>query len=344
MRTLVCGMVGTLAAISFIPPPLVGQGLMVTGYADFEASVTNVDADNSDFFFDNHHFNLILIGDLVKDLFVAGEVEFEHAGDEIALEYAYFGYTGIKNLRIMAGKFIVPFGRFNKDLHPTIINKMPDRPHGFSNILPQTYSDVGVWVTGTAPLNMTGTRVVWDGYIVNGLMGDDGGDIRDGRGNDRESRTGERDDNKAVGGRLGLELAKQGVDVGVSAYHGNFSNDAALDLNLTLIGADAAFRYRGLELRGEVVHADQEATAGDLSKTGGYVQAAYFVTPKWEPVVRYSLRNFDGASDDMRRLSFGLNYYVAAASSVRVAYHKNMEETGFEVDNDAIVVQWNVLF
>jgi hypothetical protein len=35
-------------------------------------------------------------------------VEYEHAGEEIALEYAYFGYTGIKNLRILAGKFIAP--------------------------------------------------------------------------------------------------------------------------------------------------------------------------------------------------------------------------------------------
>ncbi len=344
MRRFCFGLVAVLVAVIFAPPPAVGQGLMVTGYADFEANFTSIDADNSNFFFDNHHFNVILIGDVVKDLFVAGEVEYEHAGEEIALEYAYFGYTGIKNLRILAGKFIVPFGRFNKDLHPTVINKMPDRPHGFRNILPQTYNDVGLWISGVAPLGMDGTRVVWDGFIVNGLMGDDGGDIRGGRDNDRESRTGERDDNKAVGGRLGLELAAQGVDFGVSAYHGNFSNDAASDLNLTLIGADAAFRYKGLELRGEVVHADQEATAGDLSKTGGYVQAAYFVTPKWEPVVRYSLRNFDGASDDLRRLSFGLNFYVAAASSVRVAYHKNMEETGFESDNDAIIAQWNIIF
>ena len=191
MRHLCCGLVAVLVAAIFAPPPVAGQGLMVTGYADFEANFTNIDdTDNSNFFFDNHHFNVILIGDLVKDLFVAGEVEYEHAGEEIALEYAYFGYTGIKNLRILAGKFIVPFGRFNKDLHPTVINKMPDRPHGFRNILPQTYNDVGLWVSGGAPLNMDGTRVVWDGFIVNGLMGDDGGDIRGGRGNDRESRSG----------------------------------------------------------------------------------------------------------------------------------------------------------
>ncbi len=100
MHRFCCGLVAVLVAVIFAPPPAAGH---------------------SNFFFDNHHFNLILIGDLVKDLFVAGEVEYEHAGEEIALEYAYFGYTGIKNLRILAGKFIVPFGRFNKDLHPTVI-------------------------------------------------------------------------------------------------------------------------------------------------------------------------------------------------------------------------------
>lgn len=321
------------------------QGLFITGYADFEASFTNPDGDgNSDFFLDNHHFNLIMIGKLFEDLFAAAEVEFEHAGEEIALEYAYFGYTGIPNVRIMAGKFIVPFGRFNKDLHPTFINKMPDRPHGFSQVLPQTYNDVGLWVSGTTPSSEIGARLVFDAFVVNGLMGDDAGSIRGGRDNDRERRAGERDDNKAVGGRLGLEFAPQGVDLGASVYHGNFSNDPAVKLDLTLLGVDFAFRKSGFELRGEVVTARQEITTGDpLRKTGGYGQVAYFVTPRIEPVIRFSMQDFPDDSDDLRRLSFGVNVHITAASSARFAYHLNMEKSGFGSDNNAIVLQWNVI-
>ncbi len=335
-------LVGALLAA---PSTSVAQGLFITGYADFVATITNPDGDgNSDFYLDNYHFNLIMIGNIYKDLFAAIEVEYEHAGEEIKLEYGYFGYTGFGNVRIMAGKFIVPFGRFNKDLHATFINKMPDRPLGFSQVFPQTYSDVGLWVSGTVPAGRNGVRFVYDAFAVNGLMGDDGGSIRGGRDNDREKRTGERDDNKAVGGRLGFEFGPQGLDFGGSIYRGNFSNDAAVKLDLTLVGFDAAFRTAGFEARGEIVHANQETTApGNLSKTGGYGQVSYLVTPKVEPVVRYSMRNMPGLDSDQRRFSVGVSYYLAAASSIRLAYHFNMEKDGFKTDNNLIALQWNIL-
>lgn len=338
---------GALAvALVWVPGRAHSQGLMVTGYADFEAVVSNPFGDgNSEFYFDNHHFNLIMVGKIVENLFAAVEVEYEHAGEEIALEYGYFAYTGIKNFRIMAGKFIVPFGRFNKDLHPTFINKMPDRPHGFANILPQTYNDVGVWVSGGAPFGGNGARFVYDAFVVNGLMGDDGGNIRGMRDNDRESRVTSRDNKKSVGGRLGLEFGPQGLDFGASIYHGNSSNDPALGtLNLTLFGADVAYRNSGFEVRGEVVSANQEATAGDLTKTGGYGQVAYLIGSRVEPVVRYSARAMPGDADDRSRLSFGLNYIVGAASQVRLAYHVNMEKEGFESDNDQLIMQWGIIF
>ncbi|MFQ5550319.1 MAG: hypothetical protein ACE5FJ_03670, partial [Gemmatimonadales bacterium] len=339
-RLLAAGIVG----LAIIAAPRVGwaQGLVVSGYADFEAVLNNVDADDSDFYFDNHHFNLIMVGDIVDDLYAAVEVEYEHSGEEIAFEYGYFGYTGIPDVRIMAGKFIVPFGRFNKDLHPTIINKMPDRPHGFKDILPQTWNDAGLWVSGVRDFG-TGARFVFDGFAINGLMGSDGGGIRGMRDNDREKRTGARDDNKAVGARVGLELGPQGLDFGASVYRGQYSDDAAVTgLNLTLFGVDAAFRRSGLELRGELVSASQDATGGDLTKTGWYAQAAYRIQ-QFEPVVRYSSRRFSGGAagaldgddaNDDNRFSVGLNFHIGAASILRAVYHLNSEATGFESDNN----------
>jgi len=124
-------------------------------------------------------------------------VEYEHAGEEIALEYGYIGYTGIRDVRILAGKFIVPFGRFNKDLHPTPINKVPFRPHGFAQILPQTYNDIGLWVNVAKAIDED-NRFVVDGFIVNGLLGDDGANIRNLRDNYLEEADFGRDNNKAV--------------------------------------------------------------------------------------------------------------------------------------------------
>jgi hypothetical protein len=334
------------AALLLLPASAVAQSLHVSGYADFEGYIDKIGSNDKEFYFDNHHFNLIFLGQLTGDMFASAEIEYEHAGEEIAYEYGYLGYTGFSGVKIMVGKFIVPFGRFNRDLHPTWINKMIDRPNGMKNILPQTYNDVGIWASGAAALGTSGNRFVYDAWVVNGLLGDDGGDIRDMRDADREKRAGGgRSDNKMVGTRLGLDFAPAGFDIGASVQTGNYSNDPALDLTLTLLGVDAAYRVQDLELRGELVHASQEISVGNnLSKTGYYVQASYRANRVVEPVLRYSARNMDGEKDDLTRLSAGLNFYVSPTSSIRVNYHINGEKSGFEKDNGRFAVQWNIVF
>ncbi|NIM49009.1 MAG: hypothetical protein GTN62_04165 [Gemmatimonadales bacterium] len=338
---------GALAAVLVAAPqPALGQGLMVTGYADLEIVLGDVNSDDREFFFDNHHFNIIALGKLVEDVFAAVEVEYEHGGGEIALEYGYISYTGIRNLRISGGKFIVPFGRFNKDLHPTWINKMPDRPHGFRDIFPQTYSDVGIWLSGGAPVGTSGARVTYDAFVVNGLGCVDCTGIRGMRpGDDEELRDqfdGVRDDGKSVGGRLGIELAPQGFDFGASGYYGSY--DPVNDLNLAMFGVDAAFRYRALELRAEGVLASQDAVGGDLTKKGGYAQAAYLIQRRFEPVVRFSMRDMPGDDSDAWRLSFGASFYVSASAAIRLAYHHNDEKAGFDSDNDDVIAQFTMSF
>ena len=345
-KRLIAGIVsGVLTAIFMgSPAGVLGQGLTVTGYADFEAVVNNVNADDADFYFDNHHFNLIMVGSLVDDLFAAFEIEYEHAGEEIAMEYGYFGYTGFDDVRILAGKFIVPFGRFNKDLHPTTINKIPGRPHGFRDILPQTYNDVGLWLSGASSFNDDG-RFVWDAYAVNGLLGDEGDGIRGMRDNDREKATFGRDDDKAVGARIGVEFPYTGFDVGTSIYTGKYAESATAEsLRLTLYGVDASYQTNGFTLRGEFIHATQQITGKDLKKTGGYVQASYMVGSRFEPVVRWSARNMPGGKqDDLGRFAIGASVYVTPAAAIRAAFIINSEKNGFDTENNGLILQFNVI-
>ena len=84
------------------PRLVLGQGLKLFGYVDVEANVAGVGSDDAEVFFDAHHFNLIAIGSLVDHLLAAAEVEFEHAGEEIALEYGerhHFGRQVHRALR-----------------------------------------------------------------------------------------------------------------------------------------------------------------------------------------------------------------------------------------------------
>lgn len=341
-----CAAVAVAVSILALSSQLPAQGLMVSGYGDFEASVSQAGSGNgSDLAFDNHHFNLIFLGTITGDLSAAAEVEYEHAGDEIALEYGYVTYHGIPNVRITGGKFLVPFGRFNKDLHPTWINKMADSPLGFRNIMPVGYNDVGLWLSGGIPLTNDGATVSWDAFAVNGLMGEDGGGIRDFRDNIvDELDDGSTDNSKAVGGRLGLVLPNQHLDFGGSVYTGNYSNMPDMSLTLTMFDVDVHYANKGFSVRGEYVTADQEATLGDLTKKGGYAEAAYLVNNKWEPVVRYSMRDMPGESDDLSRFSLGMNYHISAAGTVRLDYHINSEETGFETDNNVLIAQFVTVF
>ena len=336
---------GVLTAIFMgSPAKILGQGLTVSGYADFEAVVGNVNGEDPEFYFDNHHFNLIMVGSIVEDLFAAFEIEYEHAGEEIAMEYGYFGYTGFDNVRILAGKFIVPFGRFNKDLHPTTINKVPGRPHGFRDILPQTYNDVGLWLSGAQSLN-DDSRFVWDAYAVNGLLGEEGDGIRSMRDNDREKATFGRDNDKAVGARIGVEFPYAGFDIGTSIYTGKYAENALDEsLRLNLYGVDASYQTNGFTLRGELVYASQQITDKDLKKTGGYVQASYLMASRFEPVVRWSARNMPGGTqDDLGRFAIGTSFYLTPAAAIRAAYIINTEKAGFETDNNGLIFQFNII-
>jgi hypothetical protein len=334
-----------ILVLAAVPSKVAAQGLTLTGYADFEAWVEGVGSDDKEFYFDNHHFNLIAVGTVTDNLFAAFEIEYEHAGEEGGMEYGYFGYTGFTDVSILAGKFIIPFGRFNKDLHPTTMNKVPGRPHGFRDILPQTYNDVGLWVTGAKAAG-DDKRVVFDLFVVNGLTGEDGGGIRGMRGNDRESAEFGHDDDKALGGRIGIEAPYTGLDLAASVYTGKYAESAAGEsLRLTLLGVDASYQRSGLVLRGELVRARQEASDGNLTKTGGYAQASYLLeNGVVEPVIRFSTRDMPGESSDQSRLSLGVSLYVSPSSSVRVAYSANGESSGFESDNNSLVAQFNVIF
>lgn len=334
---------GVLVVLA-IAPEAQAQGFQLAGYADIEwvAAQTNDPDDEWNNFFDNHHFNLIGLAWVTEDLSGAVEVEYEHAGTEIALEYGYIAYLGIPHLRLVGGKFILPFNRWNKDVHPTFISKMPDRPIVYNNVFPATYSDVGVMASGASAVG-TSARIMYDVYVVNGLKGDaDESDFTELRANDREKP--DRDDNKAVGGRLGVEFPQAGL--GISAYRGDYAKTATDGLGISFLGLDGDVHWQGLELRGEYVRASQDLTTGDANERSGYyVQAAYATPLNLEPTVRFSAIDFAEASGDAQELGIGVNYFLSASGTLRFAYYFEMEEeAAFEKDNNKFVTQFVVVF
>ena len=333
-RTLCWAAVAVFAAVA--PPGALAQALIVSGYAasEFEWNLTNPKTNT----FDAQAFNLIVLGQLRGDVFAAAEIEYEHGGEEIALEYGYLAFTRWPFANIIAGKFLVPFGRFNSDLHPAWINKIPGRPLPNDAILPVAYSDVGVMVRGATPMGTSG-RVTYDVWGTNGLAGNPGASIRALRDNLVDV-----DNNIALGGRLGF-VSRLGLDVGASAYNGTYNDSAAL--NLRIVGVDASYRRGALEVRGEWMSALQDTSSTDgVTKRGFYLQSSYLLNAWVEAAVRYSQVDFPTASGDKSRLSLGINLHPSDAAAFRFAYNIN-RETGSgvtQVKNDTFIAQFTVGF
>lgn len=328
-----------IACAGFVAPStMLAQGLFVSGYGVEEFKWNQTDPSGHTNTFDAHNFNLIVLGQLRGDVFAAAEIEVEHAGEEIGFEYGYLAFTRWPVANIVVGKFLVPFGRFNQDLHPAWINKIPGRPLPNDAVFPVDYGDVGVMVRGAAPVRTLG-RVTYDIWATNGLAGEPGSSIRDMRDNREDV------DNKvAVGTRLGL-VTDQGFDIGASVYSGTYNDSAGL--NLTILGADAAYRRGAFEVRGEWMAAKQDTSASsDVTKSGFYLQGSYALRPAVEVAARYSQVFFPGVSEDMARTSLGISLHPSDAAAFRLAYNIN-RETGsgvMQVRNNSFIAQFTVGF
>lgn len=337
MRKTLCCCAALAACAVAVPTAARAQGLLVSGYAveEFNWAQTATGHANT---FDARNFNLIVLGQLRGDVFAAAEVEMEHAGEEIGLEYGYLAYTRWPQANIVVGKFLVPFGRFNQDLHPAWINKIPGRPLPNNAVFPVDYGDVGVMVRGAAPVGPTG-RVTYDFWGVNGLAGAPGASIRDLRDNRIDV-----DNNVALGTRIGF-VTSMGLDVGSSIYNGTY-NDSA-DLNLRIIGLDATFHRNLLELRGEWMTAVQDTSASSSwTKSGFYLQGSYALRPSVEATMRYSQVDFPGAGADQSTISLGISLYPSDAAAFRFAYNVNRElGSGVtQVKNNSFIAQFTVGF
>ena len=341
-----------VAACGTVAPAAAGaQGLIVSGYAtaEFEwrqRDSTAADPRTSRNLFDAQNFNVIMLGQLRGDVFVAAEVEYEHGGDEIALEYGYLAFTRWPFANIVAGKFLVPFGRFNADLHPAWISRVPGRPLPNDAILPVGYGDVGVMVRGAAAAGTAG-RFTYDVWGVNGLAGAPGGGIRGMRDNNEDV-----DNNIALGTRVGF-VSTMGFDVGASVYNGVYCDSlcsGTADLNLRILGFDASYRRGPVEVRGEWMQAAQDTSAaGNLTKSGLYVQGSYAINPTVEAAVRLSQVDFPDVPDarnDRRRISLGFNLYPSDAAAVRIFYNldRNFGSGITDAKDNSFIVQFTVGF
>ena len=210
------------------------------------------------------------------------EIEFEHGGEEVAVEFAYVEYAVRPTFSIRGGMLLVPLGLVNEFHEPTVFVGAR-RPETERRIIPSTWHENGAGVVGSAG------RVSYRAYVLNGLnaKGFSASGLRNGRQGGAEALA----NDWAFAGRLDVNVVP-GVFGGLGVYRGNSAQGQfqSADVATTIAEVHGQAQVRGLDLRGVFAHAsvaDAAALNTGLGLTGkagvgrslngGYAQAAYNV-------------------------------------------------------------------
>ena len=296
----------------------------------------------------------IFLFQLSEKIHIEAEIEFSTNAEgetETELEYANMHYFFNDNTIITAGKFLLPFGQFGANLHPSWINKAASNPgiyggHGGNGSLGGVTSimgDTGINIANTWSLGDAG-RIYTDFYSVSGPRQEEGAH---GGGVVMEVKKGDNNDSFAFGGRVAYAFLPE-WEVGVSYYTGDYSNDG--DLNYNAYNIDFNWVGSYASVRGEIFGSTAETEGEeegeeeghgeewvkDFDKEGWYIQGTWQARQlgkAWlnpiELVIRYSdsSSDFDGSIEhDFEedggkmgsRIYYGINYWLEPSAVLKL--------------------------
>ncbi len=212
------------------------------------------------------------------------EIEFEHGGEKVGIEFAYLDYLVRKNVTIRGGMMLLPLGLVNEFHEPTAFIGAR-RPETEWRILPSPWHGNGAVVL--ANFGLMNVRA----YVVNGLKAEGfaASGLREGRQGGAEANA----KNLAATGRVDLTPIP-GVFGGIGLYRGGASQGAitsgnrTVDVTTTIVELHGQAQIRGFDVRGLFANAsidDAAALNRALERLsdepvaermrGGYVQVGY---------------------------------------------------------------------
>jgi hypothetical protein len=313
-----------------------------------------------------------IYADITDHIKFATEIEIERGGPNapqgtdgsIQIEFAQLDYLITEAINIRAGILLMPVGKFNL-LHDSPLNDLVDRPMVSRIIIPSTWFEAGAGIYGTLyPTSLS--KLDYEIYAVNGMSQTAGGITDAGVRGARGSVSRDRDDNKAVVGRLAYS-PMLGIEVAGSAYHGQYKPSAgavgsgyidifAIDWTLQrgpfeIIGESAWSRISNNNATG--VAGPPVNTLGPAGMQGYYIQGNYHFMPeflkRWAPshftdastftaVVRWehvdtdtdnrtrSAPNTAGNRRELERLTLGLNFRPIEDTVIKFDWQFNTQK------------------
>lgn len=310
-----------------------GNGTAIGGYVDLEWEIT--DEKNT---FDQHRLIPFIFSEITPKIHFATELEFEHGGEKIKVEYAALDIQFADWLIYRGGIILSPLGKFNL-VHDSPWNDFVSRPLVDRYLMPTTLSEAGMGFHGTIYPNEMSV-LGYELYLVNGFntglldmsnVRPDGSipvNLRNGRG------SAENDNNtaKSLVGRLVYSPAL-GIEIGASIHTGKY--DANNNRRLTIGALDATLQRGRFEILGEAAISSVELGANTTTQQlGFYIQPNYhfgfgmvpgFPESKFTAMLRLGYLDSDtsvnGAST--MRYSAGMNWRPIEDAAVKIEYQMN---------------------
>jgi hypothetical protein len=292
------------------------------------------------------------------------EIEYEHAGGEVSVEFAYIDYLWRPQVNVRAGLLLVPMGFIN-ELHEPTVFLGANRPDVERLIIPTTWRENGFGLFGDAG------PFTYRAHVVNGFRGAGftAGGLRGGRQKGNQAKA----EDLAWVGRLDF-TGIPGLLVGGSAYLGDSGQDLVtsggrgIGVGTQILEAHFEWKWQGLELRALGVQAELDDVA-DLNQAlkltgnqsvgerleGHYVQLGYDVLAgrgreqAFIPYVRWEAYNTQdevprgfsaNPANDVETLTLGFAYKPIDQIVFKVDHQDIDNEAGTGTDQFNVLLGW----
>ncbi len=222
---------------------------------------------------DNHRYVIGLHAKLTDWIHLNGEIDFEHAAQELEFELAYLDFLISSDFNVRVGVMLLPVGFLNEFHEPPLFWTV-ERPELQSKIIPTTWSGAGAGAFGSL---MDGVN--YRLYMVNSVQSLRATGFSSGSGNGSGGssgqfkgssgiRSGRLQINEAIAenfagvGRVEFTKLYPGLQVGFSAYYGNTTHEIISEGGaMLLLEADVRYRWKWFEMNSTIVNIDIDDAA-----------------------------------------------------------------------------------
>ena len=294
------------------------------------------------------------------------EIEFEHI-EEVYVEQAFVNYSIGDNTSLRGGLMLVPMGIVNEYHEPTTFNGT-ERPSIDNVIVPTTWREIGVGVTGRFPEISLG----YQAYVFNGFKSttpDGEGGVNGVLKGSNALRGGRQ---KAIRSTIDSPTLSfkadyyglPGLRIGLSGYFG--STQAAdeietlegANIGISMVGLDARYAFKRFSARGQFIYASLSGsqkyntlTGRDLGSAiqGFYVEGGYnllSLRAKQRLIAFTRFENYDthaatqgalerNAAYNRTDITAGLSYHIASGVVLKGDYQFRDDKSDAQVANRA---------